>query len=113
MNYHKLTEAELDMYLLNAFYPKKKERINFSDIDNFRYMILNLIQEHDLSSEFVECLLGIINIDKKEFSDKDKNKDKDNLAIHRHLFTIINIDIKFLKMSALKAFHDNKEHLAL
>lgn len=109
MNYNKLTEAELDMLLLNAFYPKKKERINFSDIDNFKYMILNLVQEHDICDEFVDSLLSFLAIDKKDFSEGNKKSDKDKqpLAFHKHLFKIINIDIKFLKMSALKAFHDN------
>ena len=111
MNYFKLTESELDMLLLNAFYPKKKERINFSDTDNFKYMILTLIQDFDIVAEFVNSLLAFAKINKSDFFDKDKAKR--DLAISLHLFNLVNIDIKILKMAALKAYHDNKEYIRL
>ena len=101
MNYKKLTESELDMQLLNAYFPKRRERINFSNVDTFRTMIIKIVIEADIIEDFIDGLLKFADIDKKTFS------------ITEDIFTLITIDIKFLKMAALEAFHVNKEHISI
>jgi len=94
-----MTDSELDGLLLLSFHPKKREKLNLSDKELFLYTIVDQIKVFNLEKEFGENIIHFV-------SKTTAEKDLGMIA-----FLIFTIDMKLVKMSALKTFDENKELL--
>jgi hypothetical protein len=98
MVYEKLTEAELDQFLLISYLPNKKDKINFSDKDTFVSLIVSRIQQMKIEDDFGENLIFFTRIDSIENL---------NLLASK----IFCLEMKIVKMAALKTYHDATEFM--
>ena len=96
MVYQKLSEAELDQYLLIHCYPSIKDKINLSDRDNFISYVFSKIKLLKLEAEFGENLVLFVK----------KVSNKESYGLVAEIFCC---DMKAAKMAALKTFHDEKD----
>lgn len=96
MVYEKLSEAELDQYLLIHCYPSIKDKINLSDRENFISYVFSKIKSLKLEAEFGENLVLFVK----------KTSTKESYAL---VAEIMCCDMKSAKMAALKTFHDEKD----
>lgn len=96
--YHNMTESEIDGILLLSFFPKKKEKLNLTNRENFINLILKKLEDHDLLSEFGENVTS--------FLSKDAQAKKD---LGFYIYESFLADIKVYKMAALKTFDEYKE----
>lgn len=96
MVYQKLTEAELDQYLLIHCYPSIKDKVNLSDRENFITYVFSKIRSSKLESEFGENLVHFVK----------KDIHSDSYAVVAEIFCC---EMKLAKMAALKTFHDDKD----
>ena len=98
MVYEKLTEAELDQFLLISYLPMRKDKINFSDKDTFVSLIVSKIQQMKAEEDFGENLIF--------FTKKSSPKVNDEFILASRIFCL---EMKIVKMAALKTYHDITE----
>jgi hypothetical protein len=101
-----MTDAELDGLLLLAFHPKKRERLNLSDKELFSQIILSEIAQKDLEEEFGENLIFFTQTTPVSLQSAHPKKE---LTPGILAFRIFTMDMKIVKMSALKTFDESKE----
>lgn len=102
MVYEKLSDSELDQLLLISYLPNRVDKINFSDKETFISMIVSRIKSMDISEEFGENILLMA----KRTSQLER-PESNSLSI----VSIFCLDMKYIKMAALKTFHDNSEFI--
>jgi hypothetical protein len=98
MVYEKLSEAELDQYLLISYLPMRKDKINFSDKDTFVSLIVAKIIQLKIEEDFGENLIL--------FAKKDTPWLDDLSLLVSKVFCL---EMKIVKMAALKTYHDTTE----
>lgn len=98
--YEKLSEAELDQYLLISFLPSRNDKINFSNREVFVGLIFSKLRSLELVEEFGENLI--------HFTCKAISKEVQNYELIAEVFCL---DMKRAKMAALKTYHEFREQL--
>ncbi len=104
-----MTDAELDGLLLLAFHPKKREKLNLTDKELFLHIIVDQIKASCLESEFGENIIHFVTIKPTPTDPKEVKAPRTDLGYIA--FLIFTIDMKLVKMSALKTFDEYKESL--
>ena len=107
VNYEKISEAELDQYLAVSYLPLRKEKINFWDKHNFISLLVSKLRTFDLLDEFGENIIF--------FAASEAKKEKRILWQGENLMAveIFCLDMKQIKMAALKTYHENSEFIKL